>query len=317
MKKFSILLFALCISAILFVGCGKQEIDEFTLEKKEITTEIDMIQFYKTAKHVDYYGIGIGQSPILFMLDKQDENADIYIKLIKNASIDGVPLKITYDNNTKYLTEVTNLNDKELENWKSIKEEKYDLLGSNESEISEVFLNERSSVNYLNFSNVEDAFNYASSSSCDLNQNTDQDGCISFPYKADGCYARAHKMRQIFEAEYDRSCYKMFVYGDVENGKPLNVPGCNFGWRYHVAPIIYGGSWYVIDPSISNEPLSRSDWKALMGSDNICKTEYYNAAAYMPQNTGCGDRNYWTDSNYSHTNWTLGSYQNYIGCNAN
>ncbi|MEF9480737.1 protein-glutamine glutaminase family protein [Chryseobacterium sp. 1B4] len=57
--------------------------------------------------------------------------------------------------------------------------------------------------------------------------------CITFRYPVDGCYARAHKMRQILlNAGYD--CEKQFVYGNLR----ASTGTCCVSWVYHVAILV-------------------------------------------------------------------------------
>jgi len=88
---------------------------------------------------------------------------------------------------------------------------------------------------------------------------------IAWDYTFDGCYARAHLMARMFE-EQGVHVDKAWLRGS------LQVPGeaDTMKWGYHVAPLVYveepNGSIkeMIIDPSISDKPLSPEKWSALM-----------------------------------------------------
>ncbi len=95
--------------------------------------------------------------------------------------------------------------------------------------------------------------------------------CITYRYPYNGCWIRAHIM-----------CYLMMDQGESpekvwiqSSGCTLvalssNVPECQVEWCWHVAPTLMVTQpdasviKMVIDPSLSNGPLSTGDWQALM-----------------------------------------------------
>ena len=90
---------------------------------------------------------------------------------------------------------------------------------------------------------------------------------IPFSFAADGCYARAHKMRAILN-QYGHECEKLFAFAD-DGFLSTNAPsGCCVWWSWHVAPLV----WYkdsqgvtqqaIIDPSLFTGPVSVAVWKA-------------------------------------------------------
>lgn len=91
---------------------------------------------------------------------------------------------------------------------------------------------------------------------------------IAWNYTFDGCYARAHLMARMFEEE-GIHVDKAWLRGS------LQVPGesAQTKWQYHVAPLVYvddgkgGVVEMIIDPSISETPLSAKDWAAKMDVD--------------------------------------------------
>tara|TARA_R110000868_G_scaffold117599_4_gene312162 strand:- start:6080 stop:7648 length:1569 start_codon:yes stop_codon:yes gene_type:complete len=86
---------------------------------------------------------------------------------------------------------------------------------------------------------------------------------ISWNYKMDGCYARAHLMARRFE-EQGIHVDKVWIKGD------LRVPEAGIQWNFHVAPIVYvedaagNVQKMVIDPSLMDGPVPVAQWSAKM-----------------------------------------------------
>lgn len=119
---------------------------------------------------------------------------------------------------------------------------------------------------------------------------------IPWDYPQDCCYNRAHVMAKELRAE-GVDVGKVWNYAPAPRvGNPLRVAtphdrsGC-VEWRYHVAPTIPimdskgNVGRMVIDPSITDGPITPDQWKALQGqplSDLVAT----NAAPYFRQATG-------------------------------
>ncbi len=101
--------------------------------------------------------------------------------------------------------------------------------------------------------------------------------CIPFKYPYDGCWIRAHLM-----------CYQMIALGETPEkvwigygglvALSSNVPQCQVGWGWHVAPTLMVSQTsgpdikMVIDPSLCDEPVTLDDWKALMNKPTATLT---------------------------------------------
>lgn len=91
---------------------------------------------------------------------------------------------------------------------------------------------------------------------------------IAWDYTFDGCYARAHLMARMFEEE-GIHVDKAWLRGT------LQIPGEDMTktWGYHVAPVVYVEDEkgkvqeMIIDPSVSQKPLTPKEWSALMEVD--------------------------------------------------
>lgn len=144
------------------------------------------------------------------------------------------------------------------------------------------------------------------------------DYCIPFQYVVDGCYARAHKMRQIMLSNYNVSCEKVFSYEDVTGFLAVDAGDCCVYWWYHVAPLVtvknIGGGYtkYVVDPSMFDGPVTIDTWTSAQQNlscspaANFGYTEITPGYIYTP---GGG-----TDNSYTSTNWTLQAYANLETC---
>nr|QGQ63533.1 protein glutaminase [synthetic construct] len=147
--------------------------------------------------------------------------------------------------------------------------------------------------------------------------------CISFDYPVDGCYARAHKMRQLIN-ENGYECKKEFVYGDLRaryGVKMSNQDGCCVSWSYHVAVLLtYKDEKGVlqeciIDPSLFDTPISDSDWRKACANSS-CGPVSISSFTTTPGNvyyrSPKGTLLY--DDGYVNTDCVLDIFADYSGC---
>lgn len=112
---------------------------------------------------------------------------------------------------------------------------------------------------------------------------------IPFSYVRDGCYARAHAMASALE-QSGIPASKIFAY--APEGGALRVPGAE--WGYHVAPQVQ--AWnpktgalepFVVDPSISKNPMTPSEWVGKMNPDGLpVRTQVTLGEMYIPDGRG-------------------------------
>jgi hypothetical protein len=156
--------------------------------------------------------------------------------------------------------------------------------------------------------------------------------CVPFQFVADGCYARAHKMRQIIENFYGYTSYKVFNYacngsGTLSVSATLWNNNCCVNWWYHVASYVYvqvGSSQvaYLIDPAMFTGPVSISSWvsaqkNAGCGYNGSAQGQvYYTSNAYAPSslNTGTCTLVPFADNTYTAADATCASYAPKQGC---
>jgi hypothetical protein len=160
--------------------------------------------------------------------------------------------------------------------------------------------------------------------------------CVPYQYVADGCYARAHKMRQIIEGTYGYTSYKVFNYADQCPAVPgvlaVNATlwgnNCCVRWWYHVAPYVFvqsGASQvaYLLDPSMHTAPVAISTWLTAQKNagcgytaGTVHKQAYYTSSAYWPSGYNYGTCTITVSANNTYTaaNATCASYAPRQGC---
>lgn len=182
---------------------------------------------------------------------------------------------------------------------------------------------------------AKDIFDFCAAQSCHLPGPYAISHCIPFQYVRDGCFARAHKMRQIITDQYGYCCEKVFSFAiPSPNRLALKAGkwgGCCVTWWYHVAPLVRVRIKLkllslnlefvlamVIDPGMFDKPVLLSTWLAAQ-EDTTCwpnaKVTTYSiqpGSAYWPAN-GSGTA-FATDPNYTSTHYYLTLYKNETTC---
>lgn len=168
---------------------------------------------------------------------------------------------------------------------------------------------------YIPLDSLQHLFDYMRSLSCDSTDGCRLDApCLTFNYKADGCYARAHWMGKILDERFGYESEKIFVHGRL---KAINEGNCGkacISWGYHVAPYIQGidslgnvTAW-VLDPSLADKMTTVQEWLALQ-EQKCCNTcsegkhlryEITPSYQYFPNGA--------TDMAYRNTKATLNKY---------
>lgn len=180
-----------------------------------------------------------------------------------------------------------------------------------------------------NYATLVDIFNYCASQGCNKPGPYSITNCIPFQFVKDGCYARAHKMRQMISKKYGYCCEKVFSYGPYPATLAVKADmwgGCCVNWWYHVVPLLrinylYKGKQlqlcYVIDPGMFTKPVLLSTWlNAQKNTDcssnaNVTSYSIQPGSAYTPVSGGAS---YSTDPNLTATEQTLINYKNGVTC---
>jgi hypothetical protein len=158
-------------------------------------------------------------------------------------------------------------------------------------------------------------FEFLMAEACTSNP-TNIDYCITFQYVWDGCFARAHKMKQVMESNFNLTCEKVFNYGRLS----VQAYQHCVTWGWHVAPVLTvmrtSGitEKLVVDPSIANYPLRVEEWRNMQL--NACSgTPYLIGKADLVDGRCYGRKNKYGnynsfDDNYTQTNAWLKYYRN-------
>jgi len=181
---------------------------------------------------------------------------------------------------------------------------------------------------------AKDIFDFCAAQSCNLPGPPAITNCIPFQYVRDGCYARAHKMRQIIEDQYGYCCEKVFSFalgGDRLAVRANKWGGCCVTWWYHVAPLVRVHVRIkllfvtldfelamVIDPGMFDKPVLLSTWlaaqedKSCASNAKVTRYSIQPGSAYWPAD-GSGTT-FGTDPTYTLTEATLIDYKNLTTC---
>lgn len=185
------------------------------------------------------------------------------------------------------------------------------------------------------YKTAKDIFDFCAAQSCSLGGPPAIAPCIPFQYVRDGCYARAHKMRQVIEDRYGYCCEKVFSFANQNNDRlavrASKWGGCCVTWWYHVAPLVRVrirlrlGTFsidfvvaLVIDPSMFDKPVLLSTW--LSAQENVACLQNANLSMYSIQpGSAYTPANYQgtafsTDPGYTATDATLTAYRNFTTC---
>lgn len=182
-----------------------------------------------------------------------------------------------------------------------------------------------------NYTTAKKIFDFCAKQGCYLGGPFDISPCIPFQYVIDGCYARAHKMRQIITTKYRYCCDKVFSFAnqgsDTLAVKADKWGGCCVYWWYHVAPLVrvevrlgrlHVTLAMVIDPGMFDKPVLLSTWLAAQANKNCspnANVSMYSiqpGSAYWP--TNFAGTTFGTDPTYTLTDATLTSYKNLTTC---
>ncbi|AZA82944.1 hypothetical protein C1637_17635 [Chryseobacterium lactis] len=238
---------------------------------------------------------------------KDTKENEAYISMIKQAVKNETPLHVFTKANTNEIAKVEKATEEDVRYFKSVltKEVKADAATSKLASV----IPDLATLNSL--------FTQIKNQACGTS--TASSPCITFRYPVDGCYARAHKMRQILNnAGYE--CEKQFVYGNLR----ASTGTCCVSWVYHVAILVSfkNASGVVekriIDPSlISTGPVTDVAWRSACTNSTCGSTSvssFANTAGNVYYRNPAGSLLY--DNNYVNTNCTLTAFSSLSGCSA-
>jgi len=295
MKK--VLLGLLLLSAVTtttIVSCKKtdKESPAATVVRPEKSVLLGEYTPYRIDPKGDDMLIGFVQSARLFTLVSGEKN-QAYLDLLKTAFRNDEPVKVMVYEGTNEISEVVVSSAAGRQAYTEAKV----TTEVSTKETLPIIPNETALNNLFN--------------TCRF------DASIPFAYATDGCYARAHKMRQhILAAGYD--CAKFFVYGYLA----ASTNTCCVIWGYHVAPLVRfrdaagAVQLRVLDPSLFTTPVDQNTWVNKCRNTSCDWQAAVSGTSIQPGNvyvrTSGGSLIY--DDNYAKTNCTLNAYAGLSGC---
>ena len=81
--------------------------------------------------------------------------------------------------------------------------------------------------------------------------------CIPFRYPDGGCFARAHRMCELLDAD-GIVAGKIWIYGNELSTATSDHPSCHVSWTWHVATVVKSADTaraLVLDPPLFDEPV--------------------------------------------------------------
>lgn len=237
-----------------------------------------------------------------FEIQDSRENA-AYISMIGEAVKNETPIHVFLRANTNEIVRVDPPTEEDIRYFKSLL-------------TKETRTETQKAVSVIpNQATLNSLFTQIKNQSCGTS--TASSPCITFRYAVDGCYARAHKMRQILlNAGYD--CEKQFVYGNLR----ASTGTCCVSWGYHVAILVSfrnsSGTVEkrIIDPSLfTSGPVTDTVWRnACVNTScgSASASSYANTAGTVYYRSPSGSLLY--DNNYVNTNCVLTTFASLSGC---
>ena len=238
-----------------------------------------------------------------FYTIQQTRENEEYIAMIRQAVKEETPVHVFLKANTTEIAKIEKATDEDLRYFKSV-------LSKEVKEESNKVVSVLPNVATLN-----SMFTLIKNQSCGTS--TASSPCITFRYPVDGCYARAHKMRQILiNNGYDAE--KQFVYGNLK----ASTGTCCVSWSYHVALLVsYKNASGVtekriFDPSLfPGGPVTDAVWRAACANSScgsVSVSSYANTAGNVYYRSPAGSLMY--DNSYINTNCVLTTFSALSGC---
>lgn len=298
------------VSVLSINSCSESSANQEIVNSE--SKEIVMKDFGRTVpvgidKEGDKFKVSFILSAQPYMIRDTKEN-EVYISMISEAVKNESPVRISLKGNSNEIAKVESPTMEDVRFFKST--------------FTKEVKTEKGAANRLasvipDLATLNSLFTQIKNQSCGTT--TASSPCITFRYPVDGCYARAHKMRQILNnAGYE--CEKQFVYGNLR----ASTGTCCVSWVYHVAILVSfkNASGVVekriIDPSLnSTGPITDTAWRAACTNSTCGSTSvssYANTAGNVYYRSTSGSLLY--DNNLVNTNCTLTAFSALSGCSA-
>ncbi|SDI21552.1 protein-glutamine glutaminase [Chryseobacterium jejuense] len=296
------------VSVLSINSCSDSNANQETVNPQ--SKEVAMKEFGRTVpvgldKEDGKYRVSFILSAQPYEIKDTKEN-EAFISMISEAVKNESPVHIFLKANSNEIAKVESPTLEDIRFFKSVLTKEIKTEGSADRKLASV-IPDLATLNSL--------FTQIKNQSCGTS--TASSPCITFRFPVDGCYARAHKMRQILNnAGYE--CEKQFVYGNLR----ASTGTCCVSWVYHVAILVSfkNASGVVekriIDPSLnSTGPITDTAWRAACTNSTCGSTSvssYANTAGNVYYRNPAGSLLY--DNNLVNTNCTLTAFSALSGC---
>ena len=297
----------LILTTLLLNSC--QRSSDFNAEIPQINTPGEFKLFtpayYRDSPDGKSIQVRFFESPRIFDLPKTNTDFEQIKKMLDESQISKSPLRVYTENESSPVVTITMAqlpSPDDIQNFNNAK----------------VIIPTPGTIKKIvpNMETLNEIFEFCKQQGCATGTST-IDYCIPFQYVVDGCYARAHKMRQIMENEFGYSCEKVFSYEGATGYLAVDAGDCCVYWWYHVAPLVtvrdhHQLKKFVMDPSMFDEPVSIAVWTAAQenhGCSPSANFGYYEITPGKIYTPGGG-----TDNSYTSTNWTCNWYADLETC---
>jgi len=291
--------------SILVTGCQKnvpEQIETATI----ITGEYKLMTpaYYRESEDASAIEVRFYESPRIIALSKSHPDYTSIRSLIDDHRATSTPMRVYLNTDDLHLS---------IDHAEKASRDEISTMQAIEFDVPEAYQKKV----IPNMAALDSIFDFCAAQGC-ATGTAIIDYCIPFQYVVDGCYARAHKMRQIMLERFNISCEKVFSYEGDHGSLAVDAGDCCVNWWYHVAPLVTvkvaGGGYekYVIDPSMFSEPVSIDTWTAAQETvpcPGPTEFGYYEITPGKIYTPGGG-----TDNSYSSTNWTLQFYADLVTC---
>jgi hypothetical protein len=356
-----IILFALPV-LFLLAACNGSNKDKNTTEKplatktdttKAASSSLLTIAMMNESRDGKNFEFRFNERQAIYRLDKTNKAFSSNMALLNEALKSNTPVRFDINPQSLTVTNITKATDEEIRayntgdgpNSASTKLKGAELVSIDVSKIDTAVFNRvdfqlrfpvfKLCTNVVpDYATLVSIFNDCASQGCNNPPPYTITNCIPFQYVRDGCYARAHKMRQMISKKYGYCVEKVFSFAiGVPNTLAVKANmwgGCCVEWWYHVVPLLrlnvkpkFGRPYqlcYVIDPGMFTTPVTLATWlqaqKNTGCNPNATVTSYsiQPGSAYWPSFYG-STNSFGTDPNYTLTEQTLIDYKPFVTCN--
>jgi hypothetical protein len=345
-RSITIIASLLLISFLSFTSCQKNKAPAGEAKKEELKPAIadrllSVANVYYTAdgKKAEAW---FYETPLVYEFNASGPNAKANFDALQYAKENKLPVNVrTVANVENWIDMITPATSEQIASFRAdaLKREVAEMVPAPDlsGSIPGTFNPSKESATALvsvvpNTTVLNNIFNTVRSQCCKLPGIFLYGQCIPFQFVADGCYARAHKTRQIIESYYGYSSYKVFNYA-CNGASTLSVKStlwgnnCCVNWWYHVASYVkvqvgIFQYYYVIDPAMFSGPVSISTWvgaqkNTTCGYGGAAQGQvYYSSNAYAPTslNTSTCTLVPYADNTYTAANATCAAYAPRQGC---